>query len=60
LAKGVNLRTCSVAASSGMVVTRSVVWAWAVDAKVADKASRPMQALDRILYKKAFNMWRFP
>jgi hypothetical protein len=43
-----------------MVVTRSVVWAWAVDDSVADKASKPMQALDRILDKKAFDMVGFP
>jgi hypothetical protein len=37
-----------------MVVTRKVVWAWA--ALMADKASKPAQAEDRILEKKAWVM----
>jgi hypothetical protein len=40
-----------------MVVTRSVVWAWA--ALMNDKASKAAQAEDRILEKKAWVMVAF-
>jgi hypothetical protein len=52
VAKGVNLRTCSVAASSGMVVTRSVVWACAC--VMQEKAMTPKDTKDK---NKVFE-WR--
>jgi hypothetical protein len=39
-----------------MVVTRKVGWAWAVDATVADNASRPAKTPDKNGDKKALDM----